>query len=233
MAAFTAAGAGDRRFQAAWTLLRFSGLSPVLRWNVGRRTPVGGIDQLRSNGWCGGVLQAEAVPQQIVRSPEQLATVQALLPELPAWPDFTGSVVLARAGTHPGEPRLAEALHRVVRSEPPASAARSAATARSRAPLSNSSTSASRRARGRRRRPTGSTDQYRSAAKKRQQTGRQSRLPNPQPSDETPSRYHGNSPRLRGFQDPASFQISGDEARARIRSPVVQRPAQPSRTRRR
>ena len=118
MAAFTAADTGNRRFEATWTLLRFPGLSPVLRWNVGRGTPIGEIDQLRDNGWCDGALQSEAIPKQIVRTPEQIANVQSDLSAsgaTPAWPNHVGSIVLSRAKTNPDEPRLAEALHRVVR----------------------------------------------------------------------------------------------------------------------
>ena len=115
MKAFVLAAAPDRRFEAAFTLLRFPGLSPVLRGNVGRQTSIDEVDSLRDNGWCDGVLQVEAIPGQIVRGPEQVAAVQAALPELPAWPKITGRVVLDRAETHPDDPRLAEALHRVVR----------------------------------------------------------------------------------------------------------------------
>ena len=142
-----------------------------LRWNVGRGTPVGEIDRLRDNGWCEAALQADAVPGQIVRTPEQIAAVQADLPELPAWPNFVGPVVLARAETHPDEPRLAEALHRVVRAT--ASAAPWSATAKSRAPPSSFYIGVSRRARGRRRRRTGSIDRI---------IRRSSTTPSPTPS---------------------------------------------------
>ena len=110
MTAFTAAGAEDRRFEAAWTLLRHPGLAPVLHWNVGRHTPNHEIDNLRDNGWCRDALKGQVPQGQIVR-PRALQRGGAM----PAWPDFTGALVLARAGSHPEEPRLAEALHRVVR----------------------------------------------------------------------------------------------------------------------
>lgn len=115
MQTFTDATEADRRFQSAWTLTRFPGLSPVLRWNLGREIEVGEFSALRDNGWCDDVLQADDLPGQIVRTPEQIATVQTELPELPAWPDYVGEVVLARAKSHPDDPRIPEALHRVVR----------------------------------------------------------------------------------------------------------------------
>ncbi len=115
MRTFAAAEEPDRRFEAAWTLSRFPGLSPVLRWNLGRETKVDEVDGLRDNGWCDGVLQVDGLPGQIVRTPEQVAKVQAELPELPAWPNYIGRVVLERANSHPDDPRIPEALHRVVR----------------------------------------------------------------------------------------------------------------------
>lgn len=117
MTTFSAAKGGDRRFEVAWTLLRFPGLSPILRWNVGRRTPIAERDPLRHNGWCAGVLTTGSLPNQIVRSAEQVAAVQAGLPAdgLPASPNYLGQIVLFRAETHPEDPRLPEALHRVVK----------------------------------------------------------------------------------------------------------------------
>ncbi len=115
MRAFTTAEEADRQFQSAWTLSRFPGLTPVLRWNLGRETKVEEVDGLRDNGWCDGVLQIDGLPGQIVRTPEQIAKVQAELPELPAWPNYIGKVMLAHANSRPDDPRIPEALHRVVR----------------------------------------------------------------------------------------------------------------------
>ncbi|MEM7354116.1 MAG: hypothetical protein AAF657_25155, partial [Acidobacteriota bacterium] len=114
--AYLDATGSDRRFAAAWTLLRFPGLSPIVRWGVGRRTPLAERDSLRDNGWCEGVLQVESLPSQIVRDAEQIAAVQADLPAdgLPASPNYLGQIVLLRAESHPDDPRLPEALHRVV-----------------------------------------------------------------------------------------------------------------------
>ena len=116
MTAFTEAEAGERGFTAAWTMLRFPGLTPVVRWNVGRQTRISERDALRDNGWCAGVLEADEVPGQSVRDADQIAAVQASLPTggLPAAPHYLGRIVLARVESHPDDPRLPEALHRVV-----------------------------------------------------------------------------------------------------------------------
>ncbi len=117
MTAYLEAGPEDRQFAAVWTLLRFPGLSPVLRWNVGRRTPVGERDSLRDNGWCADVLAQHELPKQIVRDADQIDAVHASWPSegrIPASPDYLGRLVLSRAENHPEDSRLAEALHRVV-----------------------------------------------------------------------------------------------------------------------
>ncbi|MEM7586717.1 MAG: hypothetical protein AAF560_25230 [Acidobacteriota bacterium] len=117
MNVFLEAAPSDRQFAAVWTLLRFPGLSPVLRWTVGRQTEISERDSLRDNGWCVDVLATQELPKQRVRDADQIAAVHAAWPgegRLPASPDYLGRLVLARAENHPNDPRLPEALHLVV-----------------------------------------------------------------------------------------------------------------------
>lgn len=117
MAALGAAEEAEQPFVTALTLLRFPGLAPVLRSDMGRRTALDEIDSNRDNGWCAGVLRPVPLKRQRVRSPERLQEVAATFPKtgLDASPNVLGVVVLDRAASHPDDPRVPEALHRVVK----------------------------------------------------------------------------------------------------------------------
>lgn len=103
----------EKRFTAAFTLLRHPGFSVDLRPHWGRETPLGEIDSLRDNWWCGldqDQIDTWAMPVAWREKPP----APDLRPADPG-PIHLGQIVLEFAKSHPQDPRLAEALHRVVR----------------------------------------------------------------------------------------------------------------------
>lgn len=109
----------ERDFLAHLTFLRWPGLSPRIADDVGRRTPLEEMDSLRDNGWCekGGLAgTAELAPVRF----HSAAVQQAAATDEP-WPDLKataleiGPAVITYAEGHRDDPRVPEALHRVVR----------------------------------------------------------------------------------------------------------------------
>ncbi|MFI5395577.1 MAG: hypothetical protein ACHQ9S_08590 [Candidatus Binatia bacterium] len=108
-----------RQFATALMLLRFPGLQPTFGTPVGRVTALDQIDSLRDNWWC---LTASSdlnqIPAPGLLTAEQRAAAEAMqtkLKEIDAAPIYFGRIVLEWARTHPHDPRLPEALHRVVK----------------------------------------------------------------------------------------------------------------------
>ncbi|MDX1997738.1 MAG: hypothetical protein SF066_08450 [Thermoanaerobaculia bacterium] len=117
--AWLGAASGERDFLAHWTILRWPGLSPRIADDVGRRTPLDEMDSLRENGWCekGGLYgPTELVPVRFLSA----AVQQAAASDEP-WPDLKataleiGPRVITYAEAHGDDPRVPEALHRLVR----------------------------------------------------------------------------------------------------------------------
>lgn len=108
-----------RVFGADLILLRWPGLSPRIADDVGRRTPLDEMDGLRDNGWCeqGGLYEASELAPVRFLSTEVFQTAAAHSP----WPDLKptalaiGPRLLTYAETHRDDPRVPEALHRLVR----------------------------------------------------------------------------------------------------------------------
>jgi len=111
----------ERRFVGAVALLSFPGLTPVLRYDVGRAAPPERIDKLRDNWWCPGAVRYPQLPaldpppflsaQQRADASEMRETIAGI----DSGPNFLGRIVLDWAGPHPEDPRVPEALHLVVR----------------------------------------------------------------------------------------------------------------------
>jgi hypothetical protein len=129
--AFRKAGAESAMFAAVYIMLRNPGLHPLPRAGFGRLVPVNELDHLRDNWWC-----AENRPNTESLSPalrqiysqgkpearfltggeREAANAEAeSLAGIPTGPDFLGEQTLRWAENHPNDPRLPEALHRVVR----------------------------------------------------------------------------------------------------------------------
>ena len=124
--------AGGEMFAAIYIMLRNPGLQPFPRAGFGRVTPVNQLDQLRENWWCAEnrrrfieplspalrEIYGQGKPEArfLTADQKQAARAEAeALAEIPAGPDFLGEQTLRWAEKHPGDRRLPEALHRVVR----------------------------------------------------------------------------------------------------------------------
>lgn len=117
-----------RRFAFALTSLRFPGAQPFPGSAFGRSAPLAEIDNFGDNWWCDAVasdstfsernasLDTVAPPEILTaddlaaatRMREQLAVVE------PA-PQYLGAIVLEWARAHSDDPRVPEALHRIVK----------------------------------------------------------------------------------------------------------------------
>jgi hypothetical protein len=108
-----------RDFGADLILLRWPGLSPRLADDVGRRTPLDEMDGLRDNGWCeqGGLFEAsELAPVRFLSTEaSQAAAAEAPWPDLKPTALAIGPRLLTYAEGHRDDPRVPEALHRLVR----------------------------------------------------------------------------------------------------------------------
>lgn len=103
--------ADERRFAAAWSLLR----RPAVGYDLGLRFGAPEeLDRFRGNWWCGG--SDVTVPGSSYR-PRFLGDGPALTRRVPAQPAavFLGDLVLDHARRRPGDARVPEALHGVVR----------------------------------------------------------------------------------------------------------------------
>lgn len=120
LAAWSALPTGSERdFAASLTMLRYPGLSPTIGENVGRRTPLDEMNGLRDNGWCEKAGLAGSVGLEPVRFLSREARLAAA--QEGPWPELAPTVprlapgVFAYAELHRDDPRVPEALHRLVR----------------------------------------------------------------------------------------------------------------------
>ena len=124
--------AADARFDAVFLLLRTPGLSPLLHFGYGRVTLAGKIDSFHDNWWelrqpgsnsSPDPLQApkgvaDSVPQIFLSSTQRAAGDRewaALAGRAGVATNFLCAETLTWAKSHPGDPRLPEALHLAVR----------------------------------------------------------------------------------------------------------------------
>jgi hypothetical protein len=146
LATWRAATGDAREFAAALLVARMPGLQPYLRAGVGRLDRLDRLDDYRDNWWCGregppdwfaapdaatgprtatwrapegADLAGLDGPGGFVPAAERAAAVAdtlalAAVPGAPAW---LGARILAFARAHPDDPRVPEALHRVVRAQ--------------------------------------------------------------------------------------------------------------------
>ncbi|MGA2262263.1 MAG: hypothetical protein ABSH28_12595 [Acidobacteriota bacterium] len=137
-----AADADSRQFAAALLMLHFPGMSPFISSGVPRRKYLAGIHDYGENWWCGfsttGALEeptgdrrsgsryepkVETRPEPST-SPSFLSDAKTAearsewqkLATMETAPDYFGRIVLAYAAKHPGDARVPEALHLVVKS---------------------------------------------------------------------------------------------------------------------
>lgn len=128
-----------RKFDGAFLVFKFPGLQPYVRSSVGRMTPLGQRDDLRENWWCPLTAEMDASnywkmaiapvppgggPDKQPRSvtPSFLSAElkndalreQNALASVPCGSTFLGRIALARAKSHPDDPRVPEALHLAV-----------------------------------------------------------------------------------------------------------------------
>jgi hypothetical protein len=108
--------ATERAFAGTLLMLRFPGMQPRVSSDYGRETPLGEIDSMRDNWWCGLTFApaAELRLLDAVYRPEPTAAPRPA-PSVEAAPAWLGRRVLEWAAAHPEDPRLPEALHLVVR----------------------------------------------------------------------------------------------------------------------
>lgn len=117
--AWLGAEGAQRDFLAHWTILRWPGLSPRIADDVGRRTQLDEMDALRANGWCekGGLHgSSELVPVRFLSAGvQQAAASDEPWPDLKATALEIGPKLVTYAEAHRDDPRVPEALHRLVR----------------------------------------------------------------------------------------------------------------------
>lgn len=120
--AYRAAAAGDaREFAAAFSMLKFPGLSPLVEAELGRIEPIGAIDSFRHNWWCGWPspdgTEGELEPSFLTSEEKEAArSMNERVSGLEPGPTHLGRQVLAWVRSHPNDERAPEALHLVVRS---------------------------------------------------------------------------------------------------------------------
>jgi hypothetical protein len=133
----------DRAFAAVYAILRSPGMRPYVEAGAGRETPPEKLDNLRDNWWCSYATTAQPqangapryewsavssslrqvyadgkipTPKFLTEQDSKIAESEfEILTNLPSAPDWLGTAAIAFAKTHPGDPRVPEALHLVVR----------------------------------------------------------------------------------------------------------------------
>ncbi len=121
--------AEDKHFEAAWVVLRHPGLSPWLpsgvgriRWSYGdRKIPASdrlGLPMSTENWWCGGGrVFNTTTPNRVERLPHFLRNTDLedkYRVEFPTATEFFGPHVIRYARENRTDPRIPQALHRVV-----------------------------------------------------------------------------------------------------------------------
>ena len=113
-------------FEDVLTLLRSPGLSPWVRQGFGRQSDPfgdsgvknvpGRLDPFRDNWWSAAEAAAAEVPEFLSPAERRQAALEwEKLKRLPPAVNWLGAQTLAFAAAHPEDPRVPEALHRVVR----------------------------------------------------------------------------------------------------------------------
>lgn len=116
---YAAAHGEARRFAFALASLRFPGARPQPGRPIARETPIQQVDSFGDNWWCAGMSQREDVLRPAflaAAEAEKAAAANARLREVASAPQFLGEIVFAWADAHPDDPRVPEALHRLVKS---------------------------------------------------------------------------------------------------------------------
>lgn len=112
--------AEDRRFEAAWIVLKHPGMSPWIRPGVGRihrggpATDRVGVAWSSDNWWCPHGYNPERVAPNLPYYARGMDPDGASTAELPTAAAFFGPHVLRYALENAADPRVPEALHRVV-----------------------------------------------------------------------------------------------------------------------
>jgi hypothetical protein len=125
-----AATSEEKRFAAAFLLLRRPEARPYLKPGISRNTKPGSLDSFRDNWWCPvDVIQpvqrqadedsrrpvlSTPLPAFLERDSDKVAEEIAQLERQGNAAEFLGRIVLSWAKDHPEDPRVPEALHRVV-----------------------------------------------------------------------------------------------------------------------
>jgi len=107
----------QREFIAIFILLKYPGMKPFLDVGYGRTTPIYEMDDFRDNWWCSPVSEVPPQPPSFL-TPNQRTEAQAelqRLTKLEAAPSFLARRVITYAKAHKSDPRVPEALHRVVK----------------------------------------------------------------------------------------------------------------------
>ena len=120
----------EKRFASAFLLLRRPEARPYLKPGISRHSTPGSVDSYRDNWWCPmDVIQPlqrqedeagrqlvfpNPVPAFLERDSDKAAGEIAQLERQGNAAEFLGPIVLAWAKDHPEDPRVPEALHRVV-----------------------------------------------------------------------------------------------------------------------
>jgi len=125
---FRQSDSSSAMFAAVFLMLRNPGMHTQPRTGWGRVTPVNQREMFRDNWWCPAQaaeplspvlreIYGQSKPEaRFLTDAERAAAAKEVeaLAQSPPGPDFLAGKTLAWAGSHPDDPRLPEALHRVV-----------------------------------------------------------------------------------------------------------------------
>jgi hypothetical protein len=125
---FRQADSSGAVFAAVFLLLRNPGLTIFPRTGWGRLTPINQRDSFRDNWWCPGQtagplspvlreIYGQSKPEARFLTDAQRGAAKdeaKTLAHAPPGADFLAETTLSWAGSHPDDPRVPEALHRVV-----------------------------------------------------------------------------------------------------------------------
>ena len=135
LAAYAGARTDEARTSAAAALmLKFPGVLPYVRSGVGRKTPIGKIDNFRNNWWCqlgpatalgnyydsrfaGPDRPAPEFPAFLTEQQKEVTRSELeILFKIPTGPNYLSEQVTKWARKNPDDPRVPEALHLAVKS---------------------------------------------------------------------------------------------------------------------
>ncbi len=111
---FESATPEDKTFMAAYFILKNPGARPFVRAALPRDTAYGQIDDFQDN-WWGNDTASSDKPLDLPFGESESKNGVSKIKALGTAPDYLGRIVLDYAAKHPGDKRVPEALHLVVK----------------------------------------------------------------------------------------------------------------------